>query len=555
MDTDKELIEDLRTRLEYLKTGRARREADWQEVQRWVSPSVLKFNSTDKVPSRPRRFTSRPTNYLKTLVSGITGYSVSPNILWQKLSLADTAVPDRYGVKDWLEAAERVLYAEFARSNLYTQVPRLIADAATFGHGAMLIDEDVLNGRLRFTTLRIPEFYLDTNEYDEVETVFRQFTMTLKNAVSFFGEERLSPAAREDFKDRKKWNSEIGIVHAVYRRQDCDGEKQDRKNMPFASVYVEEGQDHLIEESGYREFPCAVFVWDRIAGTGYGESPSIYALDDIRYLNKLCEALLKAGQLSVEPYLNVPDTMRGQEQVVPGGFNYYTDPREIITPVNTGQNFPVTIEIMNSVEGRIRDWMNVDFFLMLQHQGQGGKPMTATEVMELQGEKAAVLSDLVVNLNGALSRIIRRSFNILWRGRKIPPPPDAIARYGAKLKVDFIGPLAQAQKKHHETAGIVQGLSLVNAVAQIAPEALDVVDFDEMVKTGLEGAGTSQFVIREDEDIAAIRKARAQAQARAQQQAMEQQKNILGNFNKLNEPLKQGTALEAMGQQMAGGGR
>jgi hypothetical protein len=557
MDADKELIEDLQTRLEYLKTERARREADWQEVQKWVAPSVLKFNSTDKVPTRPRRFTSRPTNYLKTLVSGITGYSISPNILWQKLSLVETAVLDQYGVKDWLEAAERVLYAEFARSNLYAQVPRLIADAATFGHGAMLIDEDVLNGRLRFTALRIPEFYLDTNEYDEVETVFRQFTMTLKNAASFFGEERLSPAAREDFKDKKKWNHEISVIHAVYRRPDYDEEKQDRKNMPFASVYVEEGQDHLIEEAGYREFPYAVFIWDKIAGTGYGESPSIHALDDIRYLNKLSEALLKAGQLSVEPYLNVPDTMRGQEQVVPGGFNYYTDPREIITPVNTGQNFPITIEIMNSVEGRIRDWMNVDFFLMLQHQGQGGKPMTATEVMELQGEKAAVLSDLVVNLNGALSRIIQRSFNILWRGQKIPPPPDVIARHGAKLKVDFIGPLAQAQKKHHETAGIVQGLSLVNAIAQIAPEAMDVVDFDELVKNGLEGAGTSQLIIREDEDIAAIRQARAQAQAQAQQQAaaMEQQKNILGNFNKLNEPLKQGTALEAMGRQMAGGGR
>ena len=175
MDADKELIEDITARLEYLKTERAKREADWNEVQKWVAPSVLSFNSREKIPARPKRFTSRPTNYLKTLVSGITGYSISPNILWQKLSLADTGLLEQYGVKDWLEAAERVLYAEFARSNLYAQVPKLIGDAATFGHGAMLIDEDVLNGRLRFTTLRIPEFYLDINEYDEVETVFRYF--------------------------------------------------------------------------------------------------------------------------------------------------------------------------------------------------------------------------------------------------------------------------------------------------------------------------------------------------------------------------------------------
>ena len=118
MDADKELIEDITIRLEYLKTERAKREADWNEVQKWVAPSVLKFNSTEKIPTRPKRFTSRPTNYLKTLVSGITGYSISPNILWQKLSLVDTDLLEQYGVKDWLEAAERVLYAEFARSNL-----------------------------------------------------------------------------------------------------------------------------------------------------------------------------------------------------------------------------------------------------------------------------------------------------------------------------------------------------------------------------------------------------------------------------------------------------
>ncbi|MDR2746746.1 MAG: head-tail connector protein [Treponema sp.] len=566
---EKELIEDIERELEYLKTERAKREGDWKEVQRWVSPSVLSFNSTEKIPARPKRFTSRPSNYLKTLVSGITGYSISPNIVWQKLSLADTKLSERYGVKDWLEGAERILYAEFARSNLYAQVPKLIADAAGYGHGAMLIDEDVLNGRLRFTTLRIPEFYLDINEYDEVETVFRYFTMTLKNAVSFFGEEKLSAVSRQDYEDRRKWNHEIRIIHAVYRREGYDGEKQDRRNMPFASVYIEEGQKHLIEESGYRDFPYAVFIWDKIIGTGYGESPAIYALDDIRLLNKTEEARLKVAQLAADPPVNAPDTMRDLAQVIPGArrggtgeglikpglVNYYEEPGEIMTPVNTGMNFPITIQVTDSIEARIRDWFQVDFFLMLQHQGQGKAPMTATEVMELQGEKAAVLSDLVVNLNEALSRIVQRSFNILWRQGKIPEPPEELMRSGSSLKVDFIGPLAQAQKRYHEAGGIAQGLSLVGSVVQIYPEAVDVVDFDEMIRTGLEGTGVSQFIIREREDIERIRRERAEARAQAQQQAMalEQQKNILGNFNKLNEPLKPGTALEAMGNQGAGG--
>ena len=183
--------------------------------------------------------------------------------------------------------------------------------------------------------------------------------------------------------------------------------------------------------------------------------------------------------------------------------------------------------------------------------------MTATEVMELQGEKASALSDMVVSLNGPLQKIVQRSFNLLLRQGKIPPPPDSLRESGARMKVDLIGPLAQAQKKYHEANGIAQGLSLAGGVAQIAgPAALDAVDFDRLIKTGLEMAGVSQNVIREDEDIAAIRQARAQAEAQARRQALalEQQKNILGNFNKLNEPLKQGTALEELDRMMAGGG-
>jgi hypothetical protein len=182
--------------------------------------------------------------------------------------------------------------------------------------------------------------------------------------------------------------------------------------------------------------------------------------------------------------------------------------------------------------------------------------MTATEVMELQGEKAAVLSDLVVALNDALRQIITRSFNILLRKRMIPKPPEALAGSGTRLKVDFTGPLAQAQKKYHEAGGIAQGLQIAGAVGQIAPAALDVINFDRLLKAGLEGAGVSQLVINEDEDVEKIRRAKAEAQERAKQEemAMEQQKNILGNFGKLNEPVKPGSAVEEMGRRAAGGG-
>ena len=552
--TDKERVEDLKRDFEHLRAERAKREGDWKEVQKFVAPSAYSWeNPHDRNPKRPRRYTSRPTNFLKTLKSGICGYSVSPNIAWLKLGFEDSRHAEGYGARDWLEAVEKTMYAEFNRSNLYPQVSKLIENAACYGHSAMLIDEQLADNRIRFSAISTPEAYLDTNEYGEVDTVFRRYAMTLKNAAAFFGESNLNDARRQEYTDKRNWNNEFVTLHAVHKRQGYDPDSKAAWDMPYASVYVDEGQDHILLESGYGEFPFAVFAWDPVTGTPYGESPAIHALDDIRMLNIIDETRIKIAQLAAEPPLNVPDSMREGLNVVPAGYNYYTKPDEIIKPIQTGASYPISLEIHQQIEKRVKDWFHVDFFLALMQERPAN--MTATYVMELQGEKASVLSDLIVNLNAALSAIVKRSFNILWRQRKLPMPPESLAGSGAELKVDFMGPLAQAQKKYHESAGIGQGIALIGSVAALSPGSLDVVDFDRALKDGLAGLGFPQAAIREDADVEAARAERAARQARASQQAMamEQQKSLLGNYRQLNEPVKPGSAVEEMAKQAAGG--
>jgi hypothetical protein len=550
------LLEDILYTFDELKDARKKHEGNWEEVQQYVAPVVLSFALDDgeyKIPERPRRYTSRPTHYLQSLVSGISGYSITPSISWLKLTLEQQELLEYYGVKDWLESVERVLYTEFNSSNLYAQVPQLIKYAATYGHGVMLIDENIALNKIRFSAINITEIFTDVDEFDEINTIYRYFSMTIKQAADFFGLENLHEKIQEDFEDKKKWKNFIKIIHAVYRRTDNDDEKKDNKNMAFASIYIDETNKHIIQESGYQENPYAIFVWDRIQGTGYGFSPAFYALDDIKLLNKTEEARIKIAQLSAEPPMNVPRVMLGQENVVPKGYNYYDTPNEIMTPIQTGANFPISLEVTKSIEERIRDWFHVDFFLSLLND-QRMQQMTATEVMELQGEKAAVLSDLVVNLSGALMSIVKRSFNILLKQDKLPMPPSALAGSGGDFKINFMGPLAQAQKRHHESQNIGQGIQLIGTLSQINPNVMDVVDFDQLLKTGLESAGIPQNAIRETEDVAKIRLQRQQQQQAMQQQAMQQQQQqtLVSNMDKLNQPLNKGTALDMMGQAMAG---
>lgn len=547
----KEIIEDIKTQFELLKSKRAIHEGEWQDVCTYLGSKTLDWTSAKDEVKRPMRHTGRPTEYLDKLVSGIMGYTISPNVTWLKLSLSNADMLDYYGVKDWLEKTEKALYEEFNRNNLYSQAPVFIANAAMFGHGVMLIDEKQ-EGACRFMALAEPEVYIAANEYGDIDTVFRFFSMTVKNIVSRFGEERVSDSIRKDNEDAAGRQKEIHILHAVYPRAEYDSEKLDDKNMAYASYYIDFENDVILEEGGYHELPYSVFIWEHLSASAYGDSPARKAIPDMRLLNKAEEARLKLAQLAAEPPMNVPDAMRGHESVVPAGYNYYEKPDMIMSPINIGANFPITLDTVKDLEERVRDKFHVDFMLMLQAQTA---QKTATEVVELQGEKAAMLSSLIVNQNKALSEIVKRTFSIMFRQGRLPETPEILKGSGAVLNIDFVGPLAQAQKRYHQTGGVQTSLTLAQPVIQMNPESLDYIDVDKLLVNVLDTNGFPQSAIREEDDVQKMRMERAQAQAQAMQAQlqMQQQAQLTQNYDKLNEPVQQGSPIAALTEQLQGG--
>lgn len=545
------LITDLKSRLTQLKDTRTKFEDNWTQAEKYVSKNVYNWGDLDAVPYVPKRFTSSPCNYLQTLVNGLVGYSISPSIVWFKLSLQDERLIKEYGVKDWLENVETVMLSEFSRSNLYNAAPIFIDSAATIGHGVMLIDEDLVQERLRFSCMRPNEIYLDVNEYGEVDTVYRTFLITIRNAVSFFGEDNVSEQVREDYKSVEKWNNKIEILFAVYPRKEYDSRNPNAENMPYAAVYVDVKNDFIIKESGFRDFPYAVFEWEPIPGFAYSMSPAQNAIPDIKFLNVTKETSMKICQTSAEPPLKASDHLKNIS-VVPRGLTLVTTKDDVLETIKTGENYPITLQITESIKQDVKDWFNVDFFLMLQQkEGQ----MTATEVMELQGEKSAVLSNMIVALNNSLGQIIHRSFNILMRAGRLPPPPESLSGTNAMIKIDYMGPLAQAQKKYHSSGTVAQALSAAANVMQVFPNSGDYVNADELIKKAMESAGMPETVIREDKDVQNIRAEKAAQQQAAQQQANQMQgaQMVMSNLNKLNEPVKQGSALSELNKQLSGG--
>lgn len=549
MKDQEQLYKELYSRFLQLQTERQKFQDRWTEAQEYCDRVVLSWDELRAIPEKPKRYSSLPCNYLNILVNGLVGYSISPNIVWFKLAASSSKLQEAYGVKKWLSAVEDIMLAKFNASNLYQAAAKMVWDAAVIGHGILQINEDVSSGRLRFTKIPANEAYLDINEFNEVDTVFRRYYLTIKNAVNFFGEDKLDEDYREAYKEIEHWNDTVEIIQAVMPRKDFNPEFKNAKNKPIAVYWLDPRHNKIIDESGYDTFPFAIFEWDMLPDFAYSTSPAQNAMPDIKGLNIAKKTSWQIAQTSAEPPMKVSEDIR-QVNITPRGFTYVSSADQTIEPIRTGENYPITLEVLADMKQDIKDWFNVDFFLMLQ--SKQGK-MTATEVMELQGEKAATLATLIVNLNDALFKIIEQSFSVLLKAGAFPQMPLALQRNGS-LKIDFMGPLAQAQKKYHTMGGIVQATQVASGIMQMFPNSGDFIDGDELMRSALEGQGMPANVIREEDDVKKLRTQRLEMQ-QAQQQQQQQvamAQSLMQNANKLNESVQENSLMAGIGEQMAG---
>lgn len=550
MENNEELLKNLEMRWNQLKDNRAKFEPDWTEAQNYADNVTLNWGKPGEIPTRSKRYTSKPFNYNKTLVAGILGYAVSPSLVWFKLGLEDPELLKGYGVKDWLENCEKELLAMFNRSNFYKETSPAVKDSTCIGHGTLFIDEYELS-KIRFTHFPANEIFLDTNAYGEIDTCFRWYADTLRNIVDFFGIDNVSDSMRLAYEQKERWNDSYEILMCVYPRENYNPKFKDSKNMPYACVYLDLANHHILQESGYREFPFAVFEWERYSGFAYSSSPTLDAMPDIKALNLIKKTSLQIAQTSAEPPMLASAEMHDID-LSPRGITYKPTKDATLEAVRTGENYPITLQELTNYKQDVKDWFYVDYFLALQEK-QGN--MTATEVMELQGEKAATLTTFIVSLNEFLSNVITRSFQLLARADRLPTPPTELMQNNAIIKIDFTGPLAQNQKKHHQMGGTVQALSAIGPIMQMFPAAGDFIDGDELMRSTMEGMGMPQNIIREENDVQKLREARAKAEAEAavQQQQMAMAQTLMQNADKITQAAQEEAGMNGVNRQLAGG--
>jgi hypothetical protein len=350
-----------------------------------------------------------------------------------------------------------------------------------------------------------------------VDTVFRSFKMPLRQIVQRWGEDSLSQRQKRSW-EKKEFDKEFDILHCVYPREDYVKGKKARNMLPVASIYLDEKEKHILDEGGFDEMPYMVSRWAKATGEIFGRSPAMSALPDIKMLQEMMKTTIKAAQKIVDPPLLVPDDgVLGPVRTIPGGLNYYrASSGARITPLLTGGNIPISFEMMEDVRNRIRMTFYLD-----QLQFQGSPQMTATEVIERTERTLRLLGPTLGRLQSEfLGPMIDRIFGVLSRSKRLPPAPESLE--GAELKIEYVSPLARAQRQS-ETQGIMRTLELAGPVAQFDPDTIRAIKGVDMLRYIANLNGVPPKLMETDDNIQAEKQAEAEAMAQQQQMMMMQQ--------------------------------
>lgn len=494
----------------------------WREVSEYQQPRAGRFVTTDR-----NRGDKRANHILdntavfgaRTLAAGLMSGVTSPARPWFRLEIKDKDLMEAGPVKAWLHDTAALLRAIFAASNTYRSLHTVYEELGLFGTAASIVLSDFDNV-IHHYPLTVGEYALATNSKGEVDTLCREFQMTVAQVVEQFGEANCSQAVRDLYR-RGAYDSWVDVVHMIEPRRQRDVTKRDGRNMPYASVYLEPGKDNtdnFLSESGFMRFPVIAPRWVVTGNDIYGTSPGMECLGDVKQLQ---HQQLRKGQAidyQVNPPLQVPTKYKEATRArLPGGVFY-------VDSVGQGQGvrsaFDVNLNLQHlmldiqDVRERIRSAYYADLFLMLANDTRSG--ITATEVAERHEEKLLMLGPVLERLhNELLSPLIDIAFDYANRAGILPPPPDELQ--GMELGVEFISVLAQAQRAV-ATQGMDRLLGTVSQMAAVKPEVLDKINFDQVVDNYGEAYGVDPKIIVPDDQVAVLRQQRAQAM-QAQQMA------------------------------------
>lgn len=496
-----------------LKGKRGTWESHWREVAERVIPRLDAINIRREEGGQKRGqniFDSTAPLALERFAAIMESMLTPRAQQWHKLRSSNDELNKEPEARQWFEDSTKALFSMrySPKANYASQQHESYMGLGAFGTGAMFIDESL--GRPRYRAIHINEIFVAENHEGVIDTVFRRFDYTGRQAAQAFGEKNLPDQMLTSTSEHKDFE----FIHCVKPKDSYDPERLDHEGMPFLSAYLAIEGKQIVKVGGFRQQAYNVSRYVNGPKEVYGRSPAMLALADIKMVNEMYKTTLRAGHMQARPMILMHDDgvigSGGRTinvtpgAVVPGGVS--SDGRARVLPFSGGGNTGISLEMMDRKREAIQDAFLITLFQILVEHPQ----MTATEVLMRAQEKGALLSPTMGRQQSEnLGPQIEREMDIGIRNGWIPEPPDVILEAGAEYEIEYTSPLSRAQRTE-ELVGIQQTIEMAAPFAQVDGRVMDIFDAEECIRISQEITGAPVRTLRSKDALAKLRAKQAE---------------------------------------------
>jgi hypothetical protein len=485
----------------------------WEEIALYTIPGKADF-ITERSPGsrdRTRRIydsTALVSNH--TLASHMHTAMTSPAAPWFELAFGDPDMNKQDKPKEWLEDSTRRMFSAINDSNFVSIINELYQDIIAFGTACIEVTYivDPQDGfKLVFRSMDVGKLVFHENVYGVVDCIQYEQRMTISDVKLMFPDKTFEFV--EDKKDKP--SEKVKLLRSIVPNDKYDPKSMKSDRRKYVSVWQYKTEE--LEREGYYENPYMTPRWSKMTIEPYGYGPGLLALPDIKTLNEAKRLELRSWEKAIDPpLLAMANGVIGDINLEAGRYTQVRDTRAL-TPLADQANWSAVQIKSQELRTNIQAVYLIDQLILPERPNA-----TATEVQIRYEMMQRVLGPTMGRLQSELlNPMVDRIFNIMHRNGKFADMPREIS--GAETEVKYTGPLSRAQTSNDAVA-IEKLINALMALAEMSPEAMDVIDLQRATQALARQWGVPADVLRSDKEIEEIN---AQRQQQAQMQAQQEQ--------------------------------
>jgi hypothetical protein len=491
-------------RHERLKSATMPWHDEWQQISEYFAPRLgtITVERFDGDLITETLYCDVGIEAAEDFASGCTNYIVPPGEEWARYESNDEDASE--SVREYWSEATKTVLSDMVASSFHLSAQEDFFLSAVYGTACMRVEEGKKTP-YSFSVIHPGKYFMEVDDDDVPDVISEEVYWTAKQCADRFGEEALHDNMKKQF-DTPGSNSagttdKHRVIHVVQPRESYTKGLTIDVNRPYAELWIDVTNKHVMSEGGFYENPYIVNRMYRTSDSFWGYSLAMRCLPKVQQLNQMEEDVMLAQELLNDPPWVAPND--GSETPVnrPGGVTYYDaslDPKHKPEQVTLKNAVVHTEEMILRKEEQVRKTFFKDMFEAFADQP---KQMTATEVLAIMEQKLVLFTTFFSRYTKEkLNRVLERCLNIAIRSGRIPPPPPEVLMTGGGYKIIYSSRIALAVKLM-ENKNLFQLIDLIVPLVQVDPTVLQVIKLRDIVRRFADNLNIDPDLLNDEETI------------------------------------------------------